>query len=99
MVSGVSDYVELKILDLVLYIIILQIFSSITNKMGWSSVDAVGDQSAYVTALTAHLKTNLPIVRDALTTSRKYFTQFCHKFAKFVPTTSIFSLLCGLSDV
>ena len=50
--------------------------------MPWSTVEAVGDQSGYVTAVTTHLKQNLPIIRDNLVTSRKYFTQFCVKFAK-----------------
>jgi len=50
--------------------------------MSWSTVEAVGDQSSYVTALTSHLKQNLPIIRDNLASSRKYFTQFCLKFAK-----------------
>jgi len=44
----------------------------------------VGDQSGYVTAIIGHLKQNLPILRDNLTTSRKYFTQFCIKFATYV---------------
>ncbi|XP_041349182.1 vacuolar protein sorting-associated protein 53 homolog [Gigantopelta aegis] len=52
------------------------------SKMPWSTVEAVGDQSGYVTAVTSHLKQNLPIIRDNLVTSRKYFTQFCVKFAK-----------------
>ena len=51
-------------------------------QMSWSSVEAVGDQSGYVTAITAHLKTALPLIRDNLASSRKYFTQFCVKFAK-----------------
>jgi len=51
-------------------------------QMSWSSVEAVGDQSGYVTAITGHLKTALPLIRDNLASSRKYFTQFCVKFAK-----------------
>ncbi|XP_060584875.1 vacuolar protein sorting-associated protein 53 homolog [Ruditapes philippinarum] len=56
------------------------------SKMSWSSVEAVGDQSGYVTAITGHLKTALPLIRDNLASSRKYFTQFCVKFANaFIP--------------
>lgn len=56
------------------------------SKMSWSSVEAVGDQSGYVTAITGHLKTGLPLIRDNLASSRKYFTQFCVKFANtFIP--------------
>ncbi|XP_071094311.1 vacuolar protein sorting-associated protein 53 homolog [Haliotis cracherodii] len=56
------------------------------SKMPWSTIEAVGDQSGYVTAISSHLKTNLPIIRDNLAASRKYFTQFCVKFANsFIP--------------
>ncbi|XP_005102675.1 vacuolar protein sorting-associated protein 53 homolog [Aplysia californica] len=56
------------------------------TKMPWSSIEAVGDQSGYVTAVTSHLKQNIPIIRDNLVSSRKYFTQFCVKFANsFIP--------------
>lgn len=51
--------------------------------MSWSSVESVGDQSGYISALTGHLKQNLPVVRDNLASSRKFFTQFCLKFAKY----------------
>ena len=52
--------------------------------MSWSSVEAVGDQSGYISAITNHLKQNLPVIRDNLASSRKFFTQFCLKFAKYV---------------
>ncbi|CAL1538897.1 unnamed protein product [Lymnaea stagnalis] len=56
------------------------------TKMPWSNIEAVGDQSGYVTAITSHLKQNIPIIRDNLASSRKYFTQFCVKFANsFIP--------------
>ncbi|GAB1599585.1 vacuolar protein sorting-associated protein 53 homolog [Argonauta hians] len=56
------------------------------SKMSWSTVETVGDQSGYVTAITSHLKQNLPVIRDNLASSRKYFTQFCVKFANtFIP--------------
>ncbi|KAK2148029.1 hypothetical protein LSH36_520g01045 [Paralvinella palmiformis] len=56
------------------------------TKFAWQSVEAVGDQSGYVTAIIGHLKSNLPTIRDNLASSRKYFTQFCIKFAtSFIP--------------
>lgn len=56
------------------YLFILQI--------SWQNIETVGDQSGYVSAITSHLKQTVPIVRDNLASSRKYFTQFCVKFAK-----------------
>ena len=41
----------------------------------------MGDQSSYVNAIVNHIKNFIPLVRDNLTNSRKYFTQFCSKFA------------------
>ncbi|XP_076364592.1 vacuolar protein sorting 53 [Tachypleus tridentatus] len=55
-------------------------------KIQWSAVETVGDQSSYVTAITGHLRQTLPLLRDNLAASRKYFTQFCVKFANtFIP--------------
>ncbi|KAK6192338.1 hypothetical protein SNE40_003822 [Patella caerulea] len=59
---------------------------SAMTKMPWSTIEAVGDQSGYITAITSHLKQNIPIIRDNLSSSRKYFTQFSVKFANsFIP--------------
>ncbi|KAG8194624.1 hypothetical protein JTE90_003101 [Oedothorax gibbosus] len=56
------------------------------NKIQWAAFEAVGDQSSYVTAITSHLRQTLPLLRDNLTTSRKYFTKFCMNFANsFIP--------------
>ncbi|RZC42545.1 vacuolar protein sorting-associated protein 53 -like protein, partial [Asbolus verrucosus] len=56
------------------------------SKIQWQNVDTVGDQSPYITAITTHFKTTIPIIRDNLSHSRKYFTQFCIKFANsFIP--------------
>ncbi|XP_048777650.2 vacuolar protein sorting-associated protein 53 homolog [Ostrea edulis] len=56
------------------------------SKMSWSSVESVGDQSGYISAITGHLKQNLPVIRDNLASSRKFFTQFCLKFVNsFIP--------------
>ena len=55
-------------------------------KMQWSAVESVGDQSPYVTAIANVAKQTIPVVRDNLASSRKYFTQFCVKFAgRFIP--------------
>lgn len=52
--------------------------------MPWQSVEHVGDQSPYVTSIIMHIKQNVPIIRDNLASTRKYFTQFCIKFTKYV---------------
>jgi len=55
-------------------------------KVNWSSVEQVGDQSAYVSQLMQAMKNMIPRLRDCLQTSRKYFTQFCIKFVSgFIP--------------
>ncbi|CAB3985678.1 vacuolar sorting-associated 53 homolog isoform X1 [Paramuricea clavata] len=55
-------------------------------KVHWQSIEAVGDQSAYVTAIATHLQNIVPVIREYLTSVRKYFTQFCVKFANsFIP--------------
>ena len=51
-------------------------------QVNWQSVEAVGDESSYVTAITNHIKEAVPLVRDYLSSARKYFTQFCVKFVK-----------------
>lgn len=56
------------------------------NKIQWAAFETVGDQSSYVTAITTHLRQTLPLLRDNLATSRKYFTKFCMNFANsFIP--------------
>ena len=51
-------------------------------QIPWQSVEAVGDQSAYVSSVVAHIRTSIPLIRDNLTPARKYFVNFCHKLAK-----------------
>ena len=53
-------------------------------QISWQNIETVGDQSGYVTAIITHLKQTVPVIRDNLASSRKYFTQFCVKFAKWV---------------
>ncbi|KAM9318664.1 vacuolar protein sorting-associated protein 53 homolog [Pholidichthys leucotaenia] len=56
------------------------------SKMPWQSVEHVGDQSPYVTSIIMHIKQNVPIIRDNLASTCKYFTQFCIKFTNsFIP--------------
>lgn len=56
------------------------------TKISWLSFDNVGDQSSYVTQIIMHLKNTVPNLRDNLSSSRKYFTQFCIRFANsFIP--------------
>ncbi|XP_035239751.1 vacuolar protein sorting-associated protein 53 homolog isoform X1 [Anguilla anguilla] len=56
------------------------------SKMPWQNVEHVGDQSPYVTSVIMHIKHNVPIIRDNLASTRKYFTQFCIKFTNsFIP--------------
>ncbi|KAK2558268.1 Vacuolar protein sorting-associated protein 53-like protein [Acropora cervicornis] len=57
-----------------------------TQQVNWQSVEAVGDESSYVTAITNHIKGAVPLIRDYLSSARKYFTQFCVKFVNsFIP--------------
>lgn len=62
------------------------------TKMNWQGVESVGDQSPYVTSISGHLKATVPIIRDQLASSRKYFTQFCVKFASVFVQKFISSL-------
>ena len=56
------------------------------TKLGWAGIEQVGDQSQYVTSLVTVMRATVPRIRDALQTSRKYFTQFCIKFSsQFIP--------------
>ncbi|CDW54396.1 Vacuolar protein sorting-associated protein 53-li ke protein [Trichuris trichiura] len=56
------------------------------TKMQWASVDAVGDESRYVNRIRQQLRTNVARVRDYLINARKYFIQFCLRFAgSFIP--------------
>ncbi|XP_054743279.1 vacuolar protein sorting-associated protein 53 homolog [Anastrepha obliqua] len=55
-------------------------------KVQWQSISNVGDQSSFISSMCANFKHTVPVIRDNLATSRKYFTQFCHKFVNaFIP--------------
>ena len=54
-------------------------------QVPWQALEAVGDQSAYVSSIVAHVRSTIPLIRENLTPARKYFVNFCHKLAKYVP--------------
>lgn len=54
---------------------------TIMAKKPWHTIKAVGDQSDFINQLIYHFKTVIPLIRENLHTSRKYFTQLCLKFA------------------
>lgn len=55
-------------------------------KVQWQSINNVGDQSAFISSICGNFKQTVPILRDNLASSRKYFIQFCHKFINvFIP--------------
>lgn len=51
------------------------------SKIQWQNITSVGDQSPYITSIRSHLHSTIPVIRDSLASSRKYFTQFCVRFA------------------
>ncbi|KAF2353495.1 Vps53-like N-terminal [Trinorchestia longiramus] len=54
-------------------------------KHSWL-LEQTGDQSPYVSQLSAHLTNTVPLVRYHLHTSRKHFTRFCDKLAASICT-------------
>ncbi|XP_047483637.1 vacuolar protein sorting-associated protein 53 homolog [Penaeus chinensis] len=50
------------------------------TKINWM-MEQTGDQSPYVTAISQHISSSIPLIRHNLHTSRKYFTRFCDKLA------------------
>lgn len=58
----------------------------VMNKTQWQNIQNVGDQSPFVNSMQSNFQTTIPIIRDNLAVSRKYYTQFCHKFVNsFIP--------------
>lgn len=56
------------------------------GKIQWQNISNVGDQSPYVNSIISHFKQTIPVIRDNLASSRKYYTQFCVKFiSSFIP--------------
>ncbi|XP_055372308.1 vacuolar protein sorting-associated protein 53 homolog [Condylostylus longicornis] len=59
---------------------------TIMSKIQWQNITNVGDQSSFVNSMNQNFKQTIPIIRDNLSSSRKYYTQFCHKFInQFIP--------------
>lgn len=55
-------------------------------KVQWQQISNVGDQSTFISSICSNFKQTVPTIRDTLASSRKYFTQFCHRFiAAFIP--------------
>ncbi|XP_068140136.1 vacuolar protein sorting-associated protein 53 homolog [Drosophila tropicalis] len=56
------------------------------SKVQWQNINNVGDQSSFISSICSNFKQTVPSIRDTLASSRKYFTQFCHRFvAAFIP--------------
>ena len=56
------------------------------TKMRWDVIEEVGDTSPFVSQIGKHVATMVPDVRAHLIAHRKFFTNFCLKFANsFIP--------------
>lgn len=56
------------------------------SQTTWYNIQNVGDQSPFVNSILSNFQATVPIIRDNLSASRKYYTQFCHKFVNsFIP--------------
>lgn len=68
--------------------------------MQWANISQVGDQSPYVNSIISHFKQTIPVIRDNLSTSRKYFIQFCHSLIlkSFIPKFINYLYKCRLSN-
>jgi hypothetical protein len=64
-------------------------------KTDWKLVEEVGDTSPYVSEIGKSIGHFVPFVRSSLAGSRKYFTNFCMKFANsFIPRVIGFIYKC-----
>lgn len=50
------------------------------EKMQWDKIKDVIDQSSYVPSINRSLQASVPWIRENLSSSEKYFLQFCSKF-------------------
>lgn len=58
----------------------------VMSKVLWQNISQVGDQSEFVNLIVKDFRHFIPIIRDNLASSRKYYTQFCLKFiSSFIP--------------
>lgn len=51
-------------------------------KTNWSSIEAVGDESPYVSSIQKSLRSIVPQVREYFADRRKYFAHFCLKLTQ-----------------
>jgi len=51
------------------------------RPFSWSNIEAVGDESVYVSSIRKHLRASVPLIRDYFSDRRKYFAHFCLKLA------------------
>ena len=52
------------------------------SQIPWQNVDSVGDSSQYVSTIAAYIRNTIPLLKDTMSSARKYFVNLCHKFAK-----------------
>ena len=52
------------------------------SQIPWQNVDSVGDSSPYVSTVAVYIKNTVPLLRETMSSARKYFVNLCHKFAK-----------------
>ena len=57
--------------------------SSGLTQIPWQMVEAVGDQSSYVSSIATYIRNTIPLIRENLSAPKKYFVNFCHKLAKY----------------
>lgn len=72
-----SKCIQLLVLDMMKG---CQPFLSAMQKMQWDKIRDVVGQSSYVSSINRVLSTSVPWIRENLSTSEKYFLQFCSKF-------------------
>ncbi|KAI8920106.1 Vps53-like protein [Powellomyces hirtus] len=51
-------------------------------KRSWGTLEAVGDQSEYVTMIAQSLMSTVAVIRRTFASNAKYFRTFCDKFAE-----------------
>lgn len=65
----------------------------------WYNIQNVGDQSPFVNSILSQFHSTIPIIRDNLSASRKYYTQFCLKFVNsFIPRYISYLYKCRLMN-
>eukprot|EP00053_Salpingoeca_punica_P016055 m.149724 g.149724 ORF g.149724 m.149724 type:complete len:855 (+) comp16865_c0_seq1:404-2968(+) len=71
------------------------------TKMKWDGFEEVGDTSPYVLQMGRQITMTVPLIRANLSSSRKYFTNFCLKFANsFIPRVRNAMYKCrGISSI